>query len=77
MNDHEVERLLRNPRVLIRGRGKVAVVAEAEIGGMHGEDGERAPEPRNAGILPKGKEMTSPPEPPEGIQLCQHLEFSP
>ena len=35
VNDREMERLLPHPRVLVRGRGKVGVVAEAEFGGMH------------------------------------------
>ena len=57
----------RNPTVLVRGRGKVDVVLDAEFGGMHLGD---------EGSLGQEEEMNSPLEPLGGPQLCQHLDFS-
>lgn len=66
-------RLSCNPRVLVRGRGKVDVVLDAEFGGMHFGGMHFGDE----GSLGQEEEMNSPLDPPGGPQLCQHLDFSP
>lgn len=50
---------------------------KAEVGVMHAED-ERDPKPRMwaASRSWKGKGRQSPLEPPEGMQVCQHPDFS-
>lgn len=51
------------------------VMTEAEFGVMFFEEGRRGHEPKNADNSGKGKEIDPLLDPPERMQLSQHLNF--
>ena len=51
------------------------VMTEAEFGVMYFEEGRRGHEPKNADNSGKGKEIDPLLDPPERMQLSQHLNF--